>query len=86
VEQGGNVVGSITGEIVETGGVKIVGIPNLPGRIAADSSALYARNLTAFTGLLVKDGALIAEYDDEILQAALVAQGGRIVHPMLKAV
>ncbi len=86
VEQGGNVVGSVTGEIVETGGVKIVGIPNLPGRIAADSSALYARNLTAFTGLLVKDGALIAEFDDEILQAALVAQGGRIVHPMLKAV
>ncbi len=86
VEQGGNVVGSVTGEIVETGGVKIVGIPNLPGRIAADSSALYARNLTAFTGLLVKDGALIAEYDDEILQAALVAQGGRIVHQLLKAV
>jgi NAD(P) transhydrogenase subunit alpha len=86
VEQGGNVVGSRTGEIVETGGVKIVGIPNLPGRIAADSSALYARNLTAFAGLLVKDGALIADFDDEILQAALVASGGRIVHPMLKAV
>src|SRR6202167_5369087 len=84
VEQGGNVVGSKTGEIVETGGVKIVGIPNLPGRIAADSSALYARNLTAFTGLLVKDGALVGEFDDEILQAALVAQGGRIVHQMLK--
>jgi H+-translocating NAD(P) transhydrogenase subunit alpha len=86
VEQGGNVVGSKTGEIVETGGVKIVGIPNLPGRIAADSSALYARNLTAFTGLLVKDGALVIEFDDEILQAALVARGGQIVHPMLKAV
>ena len=86
VEQGGNVVGSKTGEIVETGGVKIVGIPNLPGRIAADSSALYARNLTAFAGLLVKDGALVAEFDDEILQAALVARGGQIVHPMLKAV
>ena len=86
VEQGGNVVGSRTGEIVEAGGVKIVGIPNLPGRIAADSSALYARNLTAFTGLLVKDGALIAEFDDEILQAALVARGGQIVHQLLKAV
>src|SRR5271154_2414980 len=82
VEQGGNVVGSKTGEIVETGGVKIVGIPNLPGRIAADSSALYARNLTAFAGLLVKNGALIAEFDDEILQAALIATGGRIVHAM----
>ena len=86
VEQGGNVVGSKTGEIVETGGVKIVGIPNLPGRIAADSSALYARNLTAFAGLLVKDGQLVADYDDEILQAALVAKGGQIVHALLKAV
>ena len=86
VEQGGNIVGSKTGEIVETGGVKIVGIPNLPGRIAADSSALYARNLTAFAGLLVKDGALVTAFDDEILQAALVAQGGHIVHQLLRAV
>ncbi len=86
VEQGGNVAGSRKGEIVETGGVKIVGIPNLPGRIAADSSALYARNLTAFVGLLVKDGQVVADFDDEILQAALIAKGGQIVHPLLKAV
>jgi len=86
VEQGGNIVGSRTGETVDTGGVKIVGIPNLPGRIAADASALYARNLTAFVGLLVKDGAIVAEFDDEILQAALIAKGGQIVHPILKAV
>ena len=86
VEQGGNVVGSRTGEIVDVGGVKIVGIPNLPGRIAADSSALYARNLTAFAGLLIKDGALVTDFDDEILQAALVAKGGAVVHPLLKAV
>jgi H+-translocating NAD(P) transhydrogenase subunit alpha len=86
VEQGGNIVGSRTGETVDAGGVKIVGIPNLPGRIAADASALYARNLTAFVGLLVKDGALVADFEDEILQAALIARGGQIVHPLLKAV
>ncbi|HEY2706766.1 MAG TPA: Re/Si-specific NAD(P)(+) transhydrogenase subunit alpha [Caulobacteraceae bacterium] len=87
VEQGGNVVGSKKGEIAQTdGGVKIVGIANLPGRIAADSSALYARNLTAFVGLLVKDGALAPDFEDEILAAALVAKGGAIVHPVLKAV
>jgi NAD(P) transhydrogenase subunit alpha len=86
VEQGGNVEGSRKGEIVETGGVKIVGIANLPGRIAADASALYARNLTAFAGLLVKDGALVPDFTDEILGAALVARGGQIVHPLLKAV
>ena len=86
VEQGGNVVGARSGEIVDTGGVKIVGIPNLPGRIAADASALYARNLTAFVGLLVKDGALAPDLEDEILKAALVSQGGQIVHPLLKPV
>ncbi len=86
VEQGGNVVGAKSGEIVETGGVKIVGIPNLPGRIPADASALYARNLTAFVGLLVKDGAIEPDFEDEILQAALVAKDGAIAHALLKPV
>jgi len=85
VEAGGNVAGVRLGEIFEIGGVKIVGIPNLAGRIAADSSALYARNLTAFVGLLVKDGQLAPDYDDEILKAALVARGGAVVHPALRA-
>jgi NAD(P) transhydrogenase subunit alpha len=84
VEAGGNVAGAKADEIVETGGVKIVGIANLPGRIAADSSALYARNLTAFAGLLIKDGALAPDLEDEILKAALVATGGAVTHPALK--
>jgi NAD(P) transhydrogenase subunit alpha len=86
VEQGGNVVGVRAGEIVDAGGgVKIVGVANLPGRVAADSSALYARNLTAFVGLLVKDGQITPDFDDEILKAALVARGGVVVHPALQA-
>ncbi len=68
------------------GGVKIVGIANLPGRIAADASSLYARNLSAFVGLLVdKDGALLPDFEDEILTAALITKGGAIVHPALKS-
>ena len=86
VEQGGNVEGARAGEVVETAnGAKIVGIRNLPGRVAADASALYARNLNAFLGLLVKDGALAPDLEDEILKAALVTHGGRIVHPSLQA-
>jgi H+-translocating NAD(P) transhydrogenase subunit alpha len=85
VEQGGNVVGAQPNEVVEIGGVKIVGIANLPGRIAADSSALYARNLAAFAALLLKDGALVADFEDEILKAALVSHAGAIVHPALQA-
>ncbi|HEY5289927.1 MAG TPA: NAD(P)(+) transhydrogenase (Re/Si-specific) subunit alpha, partial [Caulobacteraceae bacterium] len=85
VEHGGNVEGSRPGETVEAGGVRIVGIANLPGRIAADASALYARNLSAFLALLVdKDGGLAVGAEDEILKAALVTHGGAIVHPALK--
>ncbi|HEX2801983.1 MAG TPA: Re/Si-specific NAD(P)(+) transhydrogenase subunit alpha [Phenylobacterium sp.] len=86
IEQGGNVVGARLGEVAVTAnGVKILGIPNLPGRIAADASALYARNLLAFAGLFLdKDGAFAPDYEDEILKAALVTQGGAVVHPQLK--
>ena len=84
VEQGGNVEGSVPGQVVETGGVKIVGYANLPGRIAADASALYARNLFAFAGLFLdKEGAFAPDYEDEILKAALVTRGGAVVHPAL---
>ena len=81
VEQGGNVEGAKAGEIVTTAnGVKILGIPNLPGRVAADASNLYARNLFAFVGLLVKDGQIALDLEDEILKAAALTHGGQIVH------
>ena len=85
VEQGGNVAGSVAGEVVKVGGVKIVGYPNLAGRIPADASALYARNLSAFVGLFFdKEGAFAPDFEDEILKAALITQGGAVVHPQLK--
>ncbi|EHN77038.1 NADP transhydrogenase subunit alpha part 1 [Streptomyces coelicoflavus ZG0656] len=81
VEAGGNVEGSMLNEVVTTAnGVTIVGWSNLPGRIAADASALYARNLTAFVGLMVKDGGLAVDLEDEILKAAVVTHGGAVVH------
>ena len=85
VEQGGNVEGAVAGQTVVTaGGVKIVGIANLAGRVPTDASALYARNLVAFAALLVKDGQLAPDLEDEILKAALVTHGGQITHPQLK--
>ena len=85
VEQGGNVVGVRPDEIYTKSGVTLVGISNLLSRIAADASALYAKNLAAFVALLVKDGKITADFSDEILAAALVSQGGAVVHPALKA-
>jgi len=86
IEQGGNVEGARLGEVFETkNGVKILGIPNLPGRIAADASALYARNLMAFAGLFLdKEGGFAPDYEDEILKAALVTRDGAVVHEGLK--
>ncbi len=85
VEQGGNVEGSRIDEVALVGGVKIVGIGNLPGRIAADASSLYARNLLAFVGLMVgKDGQFTPDVDDEILNAARITRGGAVVHDALK--
>lgn len=85
VEAGGNVEGSKLNEVVTTAnGVTIVGWSNLPGRIAADASALYARNLTAFVGLLIKDGGLAVDLEDDILKAAVVTNAGAVVHEGLK--
>lgn len=85
VEAGGNVEGSRPDEIVTTAnGVKIVGWSNLAGRIAADASALYARNLVAFVGLMVKEGVMTVDLEDEILKASVVTHGGQIAHEGLK--
>ncbi|MDP8917100.1 MAG: Re/Si-specific NAD(P)(+) transhydrogenase subunit alpha [Pseudomonadota bacterium] len=85
VEQGGNVHGSQPDETVVThNGVKIVAFSNLPARVAADATALYARNLLSFTGLLAKDGALAPDYEDEILKAACLTRDGQVVHPALQ--
>ncbi len=86
IEQGGNVVGAeLDKTVVTNNGAKILGLSNLPGRIAADASALYARNLFAFVGLLgLSDGVVKPDLEDEILKAAALTHAGAIVHPAFK--
>jgi len=85
VEQGGNTEGAVADQVVVTAnGVKIVGVSNLPGRVAADASNLYARNLVSLSSLLLdKEGGLAPDWDDEILKAAVVARDGAVAHPSL---
>ena len=80
VEQGGNVEGSEAGSIVMRNGVKIVGLTNLPAMVAADASALYARNVLNFLALSldVKSGEYALARDDEIVQATLVCENGAV--------
>jgi H+-translocating NAD(P) transhydrogenase subunit alpha len=84
VERGGNVEAVRPGEIYTTpNGVKIVGHANMPGRLAASSSALYARNLYAFVETLVdKDTKELAvKWDDELVKATCLTRDGAIVNP-----
>ncbi len=78
VTQGGNCPLSRKDEVVEHNGVKIVAPSNIPATLAADSSALYARNLLNFTTLLLdpKTGGLTLNRSDEILAATLVCIDG----------
>jgi NAD(P) transhydrogenase subunit alpha len=82
VEQGGNCEGAKFGEVVDVGGVKIVGIANMPSRIATDASALYARNLLSFiTPMIDKETKnLKVNFDDEVIKATLLTRDGAIVH------
>jgi NAD(P) transhydrogenase subunit alpha len=85
VERGGNVAGTKPDQIADIGGVKIIGYTNLPARIAADASNLYARNLAAFVGLLVNaEGALAPDLEDEILKGSMLTHDGAITHPAFK--
>jgi len=84
VERGGNVAGARAGEIVTTDkGVKIVGHTNVPGRLAATASALYARNLYAFVETLIdkESKALAIKWDDELVKATNLTRDGQVVHP-----
>ena len=87
VEMGGNCELSKPGKVVEVDGVKIVGRLNLPSRLAADASALYAKNLLNFVGLLVdpENKKIAVDWDDEILRGVTLTRAGKIVHPNYKA-
>ncbi|MEC5217446.1 NAD(P) transhydrogenase subunit alpha [Actimicrobium sp. GrIS 1.19] len=80
VEQGGNCPLSELGKTVTKYGVHIIGEPNLATLLAADASALYARNVLDFLKLIIdKDGALAINRDDEIVAATLLCSGGDIL-------
>lgn len=83
--QGGNCALTKPDEIVDEGGVKIAGYTNLPARLPADASALYAKNLLSFLPLITgEDGALNLETEDEIVQAMFVTRGGDTVNERIK--
>jgi NAD(P) transhydrogenase subunit alpha len=85
VEQGGNCELSRAGEVVNHGGVRIIGHHNVPGRLPVDASALYARNLFNFIAPFVdkNSGAVSMDWDDELVTGTALTRDGRVVHPLL---
>jgi NAD(P) transhydrogenase subunit alpha len=86
VEQGGNVEGSEAGQVAERHGVRIVGHRNVPSRLAADASALYARNLYNFLSAFwdKEAGCVVLPDDDEIVKGVRLTRGGEVVSERLK--
>ena len=87
VETGGNCELTEPGKVVTKGGVTIVGHYNMPSRLAADASALYARNVLNFLQLMIdkESNELAIDWDDDIIKGTLVTKDGEVVHPNLGA-
>ncbi|QMW22031.1 Re/Si-specific NAD(P)(+) transhydrogenase subunit alpha [Sandaracinobacteroides saxicola] len=83
VEAGGNVEGSVPGEVVVTdGGITIIGHRNYASRLATDASNLYARNLFTFVSTFWDKEGKAPKWDaeDEIIKAVKLTEGGAVVH------
>ncbi len=84
VAQGGNVEGSVADQVVDKHGVKIIGYANTPTHLAADASALYARNLYNFLSAFWDKEAGRPVLDEEIGNAVRLTRGGAVVHERLR--
>lgn len=83
-EAGGNCEPTRAGETVMLHGVSIIGALNLAATAPHDASQMYARNVTAFVRLLVKDGRLQPDPADPIVKETLLTQGGEVVNPRVR--
>jgi NAD(P) transhydrogenase subunit alpha len=83
-ERGGNCELTHPGEKISVHGVSIIGYFNFASAVPQHASQMYARNITAFLNLLVKDGKLQLNLEDDIIKSTLLTQGGEIVNPRVR--
>ena len=82
-ERGGNCDLTRAGETVVHEGISILGPLNLPSMVPYHASQMFATNVAAFLKLLVRDGALNINLEDEIIRETLVTHGNNVVHPRI---
>lgn len=80
-ERGGNCELTKPGETVEHNGVTILGPLNLPSMVPHHASQMLSANITAVAKLLMREGRISLDLEDEIIREALVTHGGKVVHP-----
>ncbi len=78
-EAGGNCAATQPGETIVSDGVTIVGLTNVPATMPVHASQMYSRNVQAFLSLLVRDGELALDFEDEIVRGTCVAHGGKVM-------
>lgn len=84
-EQGGNCELTRAGETVDVNGVSVIGPINVPSGAAHHASLVYAKNVANFVALLVSDGQIAPDPDDDIVIQSTVTRGGRIVNERVRA-
>ncbi len=83
-ERGGNCELTQPGKTVEKHGVKIVGAVNLPSEVPYDASIMYSKNIFNFLSLLIKDGKISMDTDDEVVKETLLLKEGELVSERIK--
>jgi NAD(P) transhydrogenase subunit alpha len=83
IETGGNVEGAVLNKIIEKNGVKIIGLANMPARVALHASQMYSNNLFNLLDEFwdKEKKQFMLNIEDEIIKSCLVTHDGKIVHP-----
>jgi NAD(P) transhydrogenase subunit alpha len=79
-ETGGNVEGSVAGEVVRIGQAQVWGGLNVPAQLPQPASKLYAQNVVNLVTLMTRDGEFAPDFEDEIVRGACVTRAGAILH------
>jgi NAD(P) transhydrogenase subunit alpha len=89
-DSGGNIEGSVAGErrviAVDGGTVTLIGARDIQSDLASDASKLLAMNYANFVALIVKEGEVVLDFDDELVAGATITHAGRLVNDRVAAV
>ncbi len=80
IDQGGNCASTVSGEIAKVDQITIIGTKNIPGLLPVSSTWMFAQNMFNLINYLIKDGELVLDRSDEIIEKSLCTINGEIVH------